>query len=221
MQFPFAQVVLRMRLRSAAQDIARRGWTVTPGAYFNGTRMACDRSTCWATSCHPLLPDWDSHATRANELRQWWHNKPHSVLLPTGRVFDAIEVPALVGSAVKGVCGPVIVTPTGRWIFLVQSGSELRPELEDCGDIVTHTAGSWVPAPPTVLPEGPVLWQLSPHQVNWQLPSAGELQLALVSALVTLDASFLDRRRDPARAAWSRSNQMTLVQPYLSGARPY
>lgn len=196
-QTAFGQTILRMKLRSAANTIARHGWAVTPGAYFNGERMACDRATCWATSCHPILPDWDSRT----DLGDWWQDKPHSVLLPTGRAFDAIEVPDLVGSAVKGACGPVIVTPTGRWIFLVQSGSPLRPELADCDDIVAHAAGSWVPAPPTMLPEGPMRWRLSPKQVDWHLPPACEVQSTLVSTLVALDASILDRPVSGVRPA--------------------
>jgi len=197
MQVTFRQTLLRLRLRRAAQTLARHGWAVTPGGYFNGKRMACDRPTCWATSCHPLLPDWETRA----EAGEWWREKPHSVLLPTGRVFDAIEVPELVGCAVKGPCGPIAITPAGRWIFLVRSGTALRPELADCTDIVAHGQGSWIPAPPTLLPEGPVRWHLAPKQVDWQLPHPDEVQTALVAALVALDASFLDRPRASARPA--------------------
>lgn len=189
MRIPFHEPILRMRLRHTAQTLAAHGWAVTPGAYFTGERMACDRPTCWATSCHPLLPDWENHTQPGD----WWQNKPHSVLLPTGRVFDAIDVPVLIGSAAEGICGPVILTPTGRWVFLVRSGSALRAELAEQTDVVLHSAGSWVAAPPTVLPEGPMRWHLSPRQVDWYLPEAHEVQSALIHALVALDASFLDR----------------------------
>jgi len=190
---PLRQNVLRIKLRHAAQDFADQGWTVTPGGYFNGQRMACDRPTCWATSCHPLLPDWETATTL---LGDWWDTKPHSVLLPTGRTFDAIEVPALVGSSMRGIGGPVMITPHGHWIFLMSPGTPLRGELAERDDIVHHGAGSWVPAPPTVLPEGPVRWHISPRQVGWQLPDSNETQKALLSALVALDASFLDRPAD-------------------------
>jgi hypothetical protein len=181
-----------MRLHHAAQTFADHGWEVTPGGYFNGKRMACDRPTCWATSCHPLLPDWET----STSIGEWWQEKPHSVLLPTGRGFEAIEVPALVGSSVRGICGPVMITPNGHWIFLVRGGAPLLPELAECTDIVHHGAGSWVPAPPTLLPEGSVRWHLSPRQVGWMLPESREVQTALLSALVALDASFLDRPAD-------------------------
>lgn len=191
---PLHQNLLRIKLRHAAQAFADRGWTVTPGGYFNGQRMACDRPTCWATSCHPLLPDWETATTPRGD---WWDHKPHSVLLPTGRSFDAIEVPALVGTSVRGIGGPTMITPNGHWIFLMSPGTPLRGELVKRDDIVHHGSGSWIPAPPTLLPEGPVRWHISPRQVGWQLPDPGEAQKALLSALVALDASFLDR---PAHA---------------------
>ena len=190
---PLRQNVLRIKLRHAAHAFADQGWAVTPGGYFNGQRMACDRPTCWATSCHPLLPDWETATTAAGG---WWDDKPHSVLLPTGRAFNAIEVPALIGSSVWGIGGPVIITPNGRWIFLISPGTPLREELDERGDIVHHGPGSWIPAPPTVLPEGPVRWHISPRQVGWQLPDSGQAQKALLNALVALDASFLDRLAD-------------------------
>lgn len=211
---PLRQNVLRLKLRHAAQAFADQGWAVTPGGYFNGQRMACDRATCWATSCHPLLPDWE---TATGLVGRWWDDKPHSVLLPTGRTFDAIEVPALVGCSVRGLGGPVMITPNGHWIFLVRPGTPLRAELVEREDLVRHGSGSWVPAPPTVLPEGPVRWHLSPKQVGWFLPDAEETQEALLSALVALDASFLDRpadarpvriimRHSPMRAALRRAS---------------
>jgi hypothetical protein len=181
-------MLLRMRLRRAAQRLSSRGWQVTPGAYFNGERMACDQPTCWATSCHPLLPDWESPGS----LNRWWSDRPHAVLLPTGQSFDAIEVPALLGTAARVPLGPVIVLPNRRWVFLVRTGSTLCPELAHRTDVVLHAEHSWVPAPPSVLPEGPVRWQWTPAQARWNVPDAQVLQKALVGALVNLDASFLD-----------------------------
>jgi len=211
---PLRQNVLRIKLRHAAQAFAGQGWAVTPGGYFNGQRMACDRPTCWASSCHPLLPDWEAATTL---LGGWWDHKPHSVLLPTGRTFNAMEVPALIGSSVRGIGGPVMITPNGRWIFLISPGTPLREELEARDDIVHHGPGSWIAAPPTVLPEGTVRWLISPRQVGWQLPDSGEAQRAVLSALVALDASFLDcpadgravhiiMRQSPVEAALRRAS---------------
>ncbi|MDI1459567.1 bifunctional DNA primase/polymerase [Catellatospora sp. KI3] len=189
-------------MRRAALRFAAHGWAVTPGGYFNGRRMACDRATCLATSCHPVLTDWETQSsTFTAQLDEWWAQHPHAVLLPTGHTFDVLEVPALLGTAAvcgpplgnaRRVRGPVAVTATGRWMFLMRPGAALAPELDHRVDVLRHSHGSWIPAPPTVLPEGPVRWQVSPAQVNWHLPDAEELQQALVRSLVSLDASFLD-----------------------------
>jgi hypothetical protein len=196
-----SSMLMRVRLRRAAGRLADHGWPVTPGSYFNGARMACDRPTCWASSCHPLLPDWDRHSAQVGDH---WRERPDSVLLPTGRLFDAIEVPALLGAKVRGFVGPIAILPTDRWMFLVRSGSTLRPELAHRFDIVQHGPGSWVPAPPTVLPEGQVRWQLSPQQVSWYLPDPAEVQQAMITALVSLDASFLDLPLNARRRSFVR-----------------
>lgn len=206
-QAPFGRGLLRRRLRAAASRYADHGWAVTPGGFFNGRRMACDRPDCLATSCHPLLDDWETRSSTATaQLDEWWSERPHAVLLPAGHTFDVIEVPALLGTqAVCGpptgpgratsagrVRGPVAVTAGGRWMFLMRAGGTFASELDHRVDVVRHSLGSWIPAPPTVLPEGPVRWQISPQQVDWRLPDPDELQLALVRALVALDAAFLD-----------------------------
>jgi hypothetical protein len=191
-------------LRHAAGRFADHGWPITPGSYFNGERMACDRATCWATSCHPVLPDWDR--TTNVRIGIWWRERAHSVLLPTGRIFDAIEVPELLGTKVRGIAAPIAVMPGGRWLFLVRSGLNLRPELKHRTDIVAHGAGSWIPAPPTVLPQGQVRWLLSPRQLGWALPDPEEVQQAMISALVSLDASFLDLPLNAPRLSFVRSS---------------
>ncbi|MEV4414135.1 bifunctional DNA primase/polymerase [Catellatospora sp. NPDC049609] len=222
-QAPFGKGLLRRRLRLAAQRYADHGWAVTPGGYFNGRRMACDRADCLASSGHPLYDDWQARSSTAGaQLDEWWSERPHAVLLPAGRAFDVIEVPALLGA--RAVCGPptgpgvatsagrvrgpVAVTAAGRWMFLMRSGGTLAPELDHRSDVVYHSLGSWIPAPPTVLPEGPLRWQVSPQRVGWQLPDPDQMQAALVRALVALDAAFLDlpvnARRRLAPAALSR-----------------
>lgn len=206
-QAPFGRGLLRRRLRMAAQRFADHGWVVTPGGYFNGRRMACDRTNCFATSSHPLFDDWESRSsTRSDQLDEWWSERPHALLLPTGHAFDVLEVPALLGS--RAVCGPptgpgratsagrvrgpVAVTAGGSWMFLMRSGGTLAPELDHRVDVVRHSLGSWIPVPPTVLPDGPIRWKVSPQSIGWQLPDPDEFQAALVQALVALDASFLD-----------------------------
>ncbi|MFJ8578487.1 bifunctional DNA primase/polymerase [Micromonospora sp. NPDC093277] len=184
----------RVRLRRVAVRYAAHGWEVTPGACLANHRFVCGRAGCPTVGCHPALEDWE-HAASADPARvaTWWRSRPHGVLLPTGRSFDVLEVAAHFGRQVLdtvvshpagfGVRGPVLVTPTGRWMFLARPGDPLRPELEQCFHVVRHGPGSWIPAPPTPLPEGTVRWAVAPEQARWQLPDSYLVQNALIDAL--------------------------------------
>ncbi|TDB77043.1 bifunctional DNA primase/polymerase [Micromonospora sp. KC723] len=196
----------RVRLRRIAVRYAIHGWPVTPGACLARSRFVCGRAGCPTVGCHPALEDWE-HAASADPARvaNWWRSRPHGVLLPTGRAFDVLEVAAHLGRHVldaiprhpagAGVRGPVLVTPTGRWMFLVRPGDPLRPELDHCFQVVRHGPGSWIAAPPTRLPEGPVRWAVAPEQAQWRLPDSYLVQNALIGALrasgVTLTPELL------------------------------
>lgn len=189
----------RIRLRRAALRYADAGWDVTPGACFVGSRFTCERLGCLTLGCHPALERWDADGASHDPLQvtAWWRTVPHTVLLPTGRAFDVLEVPGWVGlhalaaaralRAIEGpgrgqVRGPVAVTPTGRWMFLVRPGDPLRPELDGEADMLLHNRGSWVPAPPTQLAEGPVRWLVAPEENHWRLPDSYAVQRLLVDA---------------------------------------
>ncbi|MFV2019946.1 bifunctional DNA primase/polymerase [Micromonospora sp. LOL_023] len=190
--------LLRLRLRRGALRYAEHSWPVTPGAYLLQGRFRCDRPGCPTISCHPALQDWERDASdRLEQVQLWWRRQPHAVLLATGYAFDVLEVPARLG--LRALCtlrlrgaaaapgagqlrGPVAVTPTGRWMFLVRPGDALRPELADSLDVLQHGRGSWIPAPPTVLPEGPVRWAVSPEQIRWQLPHSYAVQRLILDA---------------------------------------
>jgi hypothetical protein len=184
----------RVRLRRVAVRYAAHGWEVTPGACLARSRFVCGRVGCPTIGCHPALEEWERAATTDTaRVATWWRSRPHGVLLATGRAFDALEVSAHLGRDVldamgthpagRGVRGPVLVTPTGRWMYLVRPGDPLRPELEHCFHVVRHGVGSWIPAPPTRLPEGTVRWAVAPEQARWQLPDSYLVQNALVEAL--------------------------------------
>ena len=175
----------RARLRRAALRLAAHGWTVTPGACLTGHRFACGRPGCSIVTCHPALESWeDSASADAGVVSSWWRRRPYSVLLATGATFDALEVPAGLGLRALGTArGPVAATEAGRWMFLVRPGVPLRPELDHRLDVVRHGRGSWIPAPPSRMFEGPVRWAVPPERTQWRLPGAEAVQALLVDAL--------------------------------------
>ncbi|SDZ04614.1 Bifunctional DNA primase/polymerase, N-terminal [Micromonospora pattaloongensis] len=202
--------LVRARLRNRALRYADHGWEVTPGACLSRGRFVCGRPGCPTIGCHPALERWEQAATRdPRQVAAWWQRHPHAVLLATGRAFDVLDVPTHLGLWVLGaarlhariagsdrgrVRGPVAVTPTGRWMFLVRPGDPLRPELADSLDVVRHGRGSWVPAPPTVLPEGPVRWVVAPEETRWQLPASYAVQDMVVDARTTSPRHLMTAR---------------------------
>lgn len=191
----------RHRLRRHALRYAANGWAVTPGACLTGHRFTCGRPGCPIMTCHPALESWaDTATTDLRQIHDWWRRRPHTVLLATGWRFDALEVPASLGLRVLGTTrlhsgvlgaerdarGPVAVTAAGRWMFLVRPGVPLRTALDNRLDIVRHGRGSWIPAAPSRLLEGPVRWAVPPERTQWRLPDAEVVQSLLVDALGTV-----------------------------------
>jgi hypothetical protein len=68
-------------------------------------------------------------------------------------------------------------------MFLVRPGQQLLPELAGRLEVVRHGRGSWVPAPPTRLVDGPVRWSVPPARVDWRLPDGYQLQRLLADSL--------------------------------------
>jgi len=176
---------LRSALRRAAIRYANRGWPVLPGASLIGDRYVCG-PLCPTVGCHPAIENWERRASvDGADVDTWWAESTFSVLLATGRAFDVIEVPARIGrpAAAEALLGPVAVAPTGRWMFLVEPGQALRPELARQLDVVLHGSGSWIPAPPTRTPIGRIRWHTSPTVTAWQLPDPYVVQKVLVCYL--------------------------------------
>jgi len=177
--------VRQIRLRRAAVRYAVHDWAVVPGAARSGDRFRCVTG-CPTVAIHPDWKDWQPTATTDLDwVATLWATRPRAILLATGRTFDVLEVPAFLGTgAARGAArGPVAVTGTGRWMFLVRPGARLRPELAYRPDVVLHGPGSWIPAPPTRTTEGRVCWLVDPEEVHWQLPDPAAVQAKLVAVL--------------------------------------
>jgi len=195
-------------LPAAAAGYAALGWPVCQGAALagraaprggSGRACSCDRVGCPAPGGHPLSPAWQREASADPAVvARWWQARPDAtILLVTGRVFDALDVPAAaVGTALDrlrqaGVRpGPVAVGAGDRALFFVASRAVLAGDDEwwschlDCApETVPAAAGlrwhcrdSYVVAPPSRLAGGQgARWVIQPGAPH----AAGSLPDAL------------------------------------------
>ena len=198
-------------LGDAAAQYAAMGWPVCLGAqHYRGTRAAmepgracsCDRLGCPAPGAHPTSPAWQMQATvDLNTIQRWWVTRPEAnVILVTGRVFDALDVPVAAGSAALeqmqaagAAAGPVALAGLDRMLFFVTTRGSPADEDEwwSCGldsepeSVVAglrwHCRDSYVLAPPSRDPSGAAgRWLRSPHE--HPLPDALRLLEYLVDA---------------------------------------
>ncbi|GAA2386022.1 bifunctional DNA primase/polymerase [Streptomyces glaucosporus] len=181
----------------AARYAEDRHWDVFPGAWLEISggvpHCSCGAADCEAPGAHPVQEDWAAQATGSvTVVRRLWADRPDaSVLLPTGRTFDVVEVPESTGCLALarmerlGVrLGPVIGTPDGRMLFFVLPGGAVKiPDLvrklgwSPSGLGLTALGeGDWVAAPPSRLgTRGPVLWARRPTDANRWLPDVEEI----------------------------------------------
>ena len=179
----------RVELRAQAIGFAWRRWPVLPGTYPAGAQWA-GRDGMQDTGPVPVHKDWqDRIGTQAEQVASWWAGRPYSLLLATGVMVDAIEVGSALGTRAArvlrsiGLPVPIIGTPTGRWMFLTQTGPDLAESLVQHGDVVLHGKDSWVPLPPTPYQHGVVHWRVRPEVCGWQIPASHVVQDALQDAL--------------------------------------
>ncbi|MFJ3793776.1 bifunctional DNA primase/polymerase [Kitasatospora sp. NPDC090091] len=195
--------------QAAAEYTGRWGWAVAVGTPAAPTgdpaRCRCGTSRCAAPGLHPVPGDEPAARSGADV----------SVLFPTGRAFDVLDVPeqaglqALVRLERMGTqVGPVLAAPTGRLQFLVAAGTARRlPDLlyrmgwDDAAlDLTCHGEGSYVAAPPTVLGGlGPVSWLRRPTRDNAGCPPEARLLLG------TLAYACHRGRERTAEPAWLAS----------------
>jgi hypothetical protein len=184
-------------LEAAVRYAEERHWDVFPGTWLeavDGTqRCSCGDPACAAPGAHPARTDWAAQATgSATVARRMWQKQPTaSVLLPTGRTFDALDVPETAGFLALArmerldlTLGPVALTPDRRMRFFVLPGAAVKvPELvRRLGwsplslDLNALGEGAWVAAPPTRLgTRGAVQWACRPTPANRWLPDVEEL----------------------------------------------
>jgi hypothetical protein len=169
------------RMAIAAARYAAMGWPVCAGAHppgrpergaGGGRGCSCDRMGCPAPGAHPMSPAWQVEATAdpATVESLWLARPDANVILPTGRVFDVLDVPAAVGMAALELMvragvrpGPVAVSAGDRALFFVLTRGTPEDEHEwwschlDCEpETVTEVTGlrwhcrdSYVLAPPS------------------------------------------------------------------------
>ncbi|WP_329300309.1 bifunctional DNA primase/polymerase [Streptomyces sp. NBC_00659] len=192
-------------LRDAAVRYAEeRHWDVFPGTWLEaagGVQLcSCGEPACAVPGAHPAREDWANLATGSATVagRLWSMRPTASILLPTGRTFDTIDVPETAGFLALArmrrmglTLGPVTCTPDRRMHFFVLPGAAAKiPGLvRALGwppaslDLTTLGEGAYVAAPPTrVGSRGAVQWACRPTPANRWLPDAEELVSPLAYA---------------------------------------
>ncbi|MEV4438120.1 bifunctional DNA primase/polymerase [Streptomyces sp. NPDC049577] len=191
-------------LDAAVRYAEERHWDVFAGTWLEADsgreRCSCGELDCPAPGAHPSRPDWAAQATgSASAARRIWAKQPRaSVLLPTGRTFDALDVSESAGflalarmERMEIQLGPITCTPFRRMLFFVLPGGALK--VADAArklgwspaslDLIPRGEGDYVVAPPTrVGNRGPVQWARQPTAANRWLPDAEELVSALAYA---------------------------------------
>ncbi|AQS69067.1 bifunctional DNA primase/polymerase [Streptomyces pactum] len=184
-------------LETAVRYAEERHWDVFPGTWLEAAdgvqRCSCADPGCAAPGAHPAREDWATQATgSATVARRMWQKQPTaSILLPTGRTFDAIDVPETAGflalarmERMELTLGPVTLTPDRRMRFLVLPGAAVKvPDLvRRLGwsplslDLTALGEGTYVAAPPTRYgTRGAVQWACRPTPANRWLPDVEEL----------------------------------------------
>jgi bifunctional DNA primase/polymerase-like protein len=206
------------QLPDAAVGYAKeRHWDVFPGTWLEAEggveRCSCEDPSCALPGAHPAREDWKTLATgSATVARRLWSKQPKaSILLPTGRAFDALDVPETAGFLALArmermdlTLGPVTLTPDRRMQFFVLPGAAAKSSdlVRKLGwppaslDLRALGEGGWVAAPPTRIgAHGAVQWARRPTAANRWLPDVEELISPLAYACGREAAAERARRR--------------------------
>ncbi|MFF3754577.1 bifunctional DNA primase/polymerase [Streptomyces sp. NPDC002018] len=203
-------------LDSAVRYTEERHWDVFPGTWLEAVdgaeRCSCGRTDCHAPGAHAAGPEWAARATgSAAAVRALWSAQPKaSILLPTGRTFDALDVPESAGflalarmERMNLALGPVTFTPDRRMVFFVLPGAAPKTDelvrrqgwAPEAIDLVARGEGQYVAAPPTRIGgRGAVQWARRPTLANRWLPDVDELMSPLAYACGREAAALRTRR---------------------------
>ncbi|MEU4730941.1 bifunctional DNA primase/polymerase [Streptomyces sp. NPDC023588] len=204
-------------LDHAVRYAEERHWDVFAGTWLeagDGRELcSCGVADCPVPGAHPTVKDWAAQATgSAVQVRRIWAKHPTaSILLPTGRTFDALDVPESAGflalarlERMQRTLGPVTLTPDHRMLFFVLPGAGVKVAdlVRKLGwsptglDLLARGEGEYVAAPPTRFGgRGAVQWARRPTPANRWLPDTEELIDALAYACGSEAAADRKRRQ--------------------------
>lgn len=179
----------RPSLAESARSYAALGWPCVPGAHApdGGDRAcSCDRVGCPDPAAHPVSAAWAIQASADPAvIDRWWTERPDAnVILPTGRVFDVLDVPAEAGAGAlprieaEGLpIGPVANVADERYLFFVATRTPVDEDewwschLDCSPETVAETPGmrwhcrdSYVVAPASRLTYGRTVSWIRPPE---------------------------------------------------------
>lgn len=221
------------QVESALWYAQTRHWDVYPGAWRKRGEHAscsCPRAACPAAGAHPQDEEWRADATTAaRTIRWWWGMRPEaSIVLPTGRTFDVIEVPAAVGRvAMERILrlglrlGPVLGDRQRHRFLVVPGIREELPDLlswlgwphSDRLDLRCYAEGDYVTAPPMGLTtRSRTHWVVEPTLDNRLLPYGRDI-------IPTITYASLQLAEQAAQLAQA-ARQQRPTTPSVAGRRP-
>ena len=186
-------VLRQARRKAAVTAFLEAGWAIAPGAWWDPRveQYRCRRVGCLTTG---TIHAADGMTPRSDPSA--WADDPATILLITGHGIDVVELPlgttppeAIFSRAL--LPGPVALWASVRprlLVFAATTGGggvpdRLPPGLPE--GALLHSAGSYVPLPPSRVRTGDVVWMRPPQSLDWQLPELSEVVDVLGRRLAT------------------------------------